>query len=493
MIDEELYQQAADELNSDRRRAHIWARACALSKDDHDEARYLYTNLRVEELMAEREAGMSANAAQSELEDDVTLGLEDDALDLSADNATGELMDDYIEDATLSFHHTASVSGGQSGAAENDALMQELSEISLANKESDADTPVSYQRVEFEQRFDAHANGETPDANQAPVSPMEKEYYEKHPEQLSDRIAHGDEIAIERNNEELNHLLDGVQTPSSDDDSNVSFADFTDATVSESVLVDDELEWLDGETTSEQSQTRLQRVPPPLPAHDDTDRFTQELLRQADELPGQHSDIVASDDNPVEDSTWEPSPRANVAAVGTAAAIGAARYGTHADSNRKRNTTSTTQNGKHTGLPVDLTDGKSGAEFSVYRRDQAVQAVKKGVSWSALLFTLPYLIYRHLFGTAIVYALLAVIVVIGLVFSGLNWMDAGATATTATKVITLGFALLAVIGLLYLPFRHGNFWRSEKLERRGFELVAHVNAASPGRAIALARRASALD
>lgn len=78
MIDEELYQQAADELNSDRRRPHIWARACALASDDHDEARYLYTNLRVEELLAEREAGLGETVTTgSESEDhDATLALE---------------------------------------------------------------------------------------------------------------------------------------------------------------------------------------------------------------------------------------------------------------------------------------------------------------------------------------------------------------------------------------------------------------------------------
>ena len=129
----------------------------------------------------------------------------------------------------------------------------------------------------------------------------------------------------------------------------------------------------------------------------------------------------------------------------------------------------------------------------MYKRSGSVQAVKKGVSWSALFFTFPYLVYRHLFGTAIVYALMWVIVLAGLIFFGLNWLDAGAAATTPTKAFAAGFAFLAFVGLLYLPFRHGNTWRSEKLERRGYELVAHVNAGSPGRAIARARRASALD
>lgn len=55
MIEEELYKLATEELNGPNRRADLWKRAVALATDDHDEARYLYTNLRVEEMIEERE------------------------------------------------------------------------------------------------------------------------------------------------------------------------------------------------------------------------------------------------------------------------------------------------------------------------------------------------------------------------------------------------------------------------------------------------------
>ncbi|MFK8075544.1 MAG: DUF2628 domain-containing protein [Granulosicoccus sp.] len=469
MFDEELYQQAADELNSDRRKAHIWARACALSKDDHDEARYLYTNLRVEELMAEREAGMRTGIESHSTDHDSTLSLDSSDFDLSASVQTSDLSGSFSADDTLSFPQTESVHGGHSGQAESDDLMRELSEISLSNEASQA----SQQRVEFEQQFDAHATGKG------------KEYYDQNPNQLLDRDATGSFSALENNNEELNMLLDGVDSASEDSDEGALTADFTDSTITESILVDDELEWLND---SESDKTSLQIIAPVHPDHEETDRFTQELLRQADEMPGQHSDVVATDDVD-EDVTWEPSPRANEVAVGTAAAIGAARYGKQADVSPAR----FSENDKHSGFPVDLTDGKSGTEFSVYKRGGSVQAVKQGVSWSALFFTFPYLVYRHLFGTAIVYAITTALVLAGLIFFGLNWLDAGDAATNQTKAFAAGFALLAFIGLLYLPFRHGNAWRSEKLESRGYELVAHVNAVSSGRAIARARRASALD
>jgi len=170
-----------------------------------------------------------------------------------------------------------------------------------------------------------------------------------------------------------------------------------------------------------------------------------------------------------------------MAAVGTAASIGAARYGSYTEKSRPLQNAS----GKETQFPIDLTEGKSGTKYSVYRRSNKLQAVKNGVSWSALFFTLPYLIYRHMFGTAIVYALMGIIIAAGLLFFGLNWLDTGSSATNLVKGCTIGFALLGLIGLAYLPFRHGNFWRQNKLERRGFELIAHVNASNPGKAIGL--------
>ena len=144
-------------------------------------------------------------------------------------------------------------------------------------------------------------------------------------------------------------------------------------------------------------------------------------------------------------------------------------------------------------LPVDLSDQQTGSKYSVFRRGDQVQAVRNGVSWSALFLTLPFLVYRHLFGTALVYGAMWLILLAGLLVSGLSWLDAGTAASSIVKFTTAGFALLAVIGLLYLPFRYANQWRENKLEQRGFELVAWVRASSPGKAISAARRAATLD
>ena len=59
MREEDLYELATDELNSHSRKADLWARACALATDDVDEARYLYTNLRVEELAIEHNVDLT--------------------------------------------------------------------------------------------------------------------------------------------------------------------------------------------------------------------------------------------------------------------------------------------------------------------------------------------------------------------------------------------------------------------------------------------------
>jgi hypothetical protein len=459
MIDEELYQQAADELNSDRRRAHIWARACALSKDDHDEARYLYTNLRVEELIAERDSGLGATDDAPSIDQNANLAM-DTAPSISSTRVIP--LDDTLDiDDELS-----------------PSFDMEPSLLADANLQFDQD-PLFHDVT----------------SNAAPLSPMEKEYYEKHPKQLQELEESDINDLLHQGNEDLDVLLEGIDNThyAQDNEPDVFDSGFSDAISNATVLVNEEVEWIDDEPDEENALASPQHYPVQTTEHDDTDRFTQDLLRQADDLPGQHSDVVASEEPNAEESTWEPSPRANEAAVGTAAAIGAARYGQVSEKNQLRRPTSSIGAKDSSRLPIDLTDGKSGTEYTVFRRDQKIQAVKKGVSWSALFFTVPFLIYRHMFGTAIVYTIMTLIVAAGLIFMGLSWVDAGDSASDLIKLTTLGFGLLALIGILYLPFRHGNSWRSEKLERRGFELVARVKAGNPGKAVALARRASALD
>ncbi len=555
MIDEELYQQAADELNTDRRRAHIWARACALASDDHDEARYLYTNLRVEELIAERESGgagaiAGAQTADAEEQHDATLALEPVSFESGTDGEITDFSDDDEFTLGEADEIPSSVSAPSGMDLKHDQTSDDLFQLLPTELDNEPDAPETFgsERADFSERAEMYIGRpeapppESVSENElAPESPMERDFREKASSDLrldntfddtaeldgtavidfdSEELAEfqasipaedfdtfeaqaaasldNSRDALQQNNDELDDLLDGVYPGNNgtgavqDDAEAVLTADFSDASGTQAIMVDDDLDWLDDEVASDTSDKPLQAFQPEASSHDDTDRFTQELERQAEELPGQHSDVVAHNPpaqpdistaaEPEETTREDAIPDSQVAAAAVAAGTAAAAF-TSAPSSRTR----------EWDYPLDLSDEGEGAHYSVYRRDQSLQAVKSGVSWSALILTLPYLIYRHLFGTAIMYVIMAVILLAGLLVMGLAWFDAGITATPLVKAGTIGFGLMAVIGLLYLPFRHGNTWRGEKLESRGYELIAWVRARSPGKAISAARRAAALD
>jgi len=591
MIDEELYQQAADELNTDRRRAHIWARACALASDDHDEARYLYTNLRVEELIAEREAGKGSSAADDPSvleadEHDATLALEPVSFEKDDTGAAkfGFLDEDEStlgesEDVAASYSAPSGVDSAKndsndvfelvpSGLDDTDSQLDETSELdTTAVLDLDADDLAEFQAsvpAEDYETFDAQAAaslGETEEALQLdetilPARAAEDALIEEATAQLDAPIEESqsvsgltdiegldDDNAAPRDqtsqaDDDLNELLsDGYpagkdvdsqgSSQSSDEAEEALTADFSDASGTHAVVLDDELDWLDdevvpGEPDAVVMDNALKPYKPAALNHDDTDRLTQELERQADEMPGQHSDVVAHEvpekpdispaatpDNAdhasqnVDDADSKDSARESqvAAAAVTAAAAGAAATATATAATTyqtepvagRTDSTPAAHSHRARDFPLDLSEDTIGTPFSVYRRDSRVQAVKDGVSWSALLMTIPFLIYRQLFGTAIVYTLMAVILLAGLLIMGLAWFDAGTAATPLVKGATIGFAVLAAIGLLYIPFRYGNTWRGDKLESRGFELVAWVRAKNSGKAIAQARRAAALD
>jgi len=192
MIDEDLYQQAADELNSERRRPALWARACALASDDHDEARYLYTNLRVEELIAERalasEApdGASANVATSDIAsgeiDDITLALEpvsDTPNEADAQDVFDEYAANRENDLTLQLSSTPS--GVDNSEASDDILdfeafasemsSDETSDQSLKPKppEPDADLMEDYVPEQDKYLDDTYVNQDDTYANEGTV------------------------------------------------------------------------------------------------------------------------------------------------------------------------------------------------------------------------------------------------------------------------------------------------------------------------------------
>ncbi|MFK7854644.1 MAG: hypothetical protein AB8B79_11040 [Granulosicoccus sp.] len=570
MIDEELYQQAADELNSDKRRAHIWARACALASDDHDEARYLYTNLRVEELIAERDAGGSSAHQQFQNDEhDATLALEPIVVNDAPDEDEmflSDSLDSFSLDADDTIPESISAPSGIDSSAETDDLLDLLDDHDDSEHAAISSVGASFdERVDLHQQqrgdsqtldqldtqdqhdSDAAGNTEFSDINEHSSSnaqfsdinelsssdadadlaginddkSLEEDFldsYAEHQQNIKD-TARAEEQSAEEFISELGldeeELRDHQRPESAHDEMQLDFDSTTelDLTAEEIARINDSspgaLSSIDGEALfdeqaslddltqarEEQNLDWLDEDIPPSKSiasiderlHDDIDleddRLAQEFERQADELPGQRSDVIEHTDLVEEaypDAVEETQEAAFAAHDDSYSATAASVISKQVDA-------------VPFNLPVDLTLNQSGREYAIYKRDYLSQAVSTGFSWSALFLTLPFLIYRHMFGTAIVYTILSLITLGGLIVSGLAWMDAGSTASALIKISTIGFALLAFIGLLYMPFRYGNHWRGEKLEQRGFELVAWVKASSPGKALSQARRASALD
>ena len=616
MIDEELYQQAADELNSDRRRQHIWARACALASDDHDEARFLYTNLRVEELIAERENAASAGTKDAAFDTpdlpDRTLALT--PLELSGDDDELNFKDPApsdefsLNDAHSDIPSSVSAPSGMDGGLRDDILQMAADEPDTANKELgdlyavelDPDLMADYVPEPTGIRDDTYAG----DAIGEDEFAMELESFkaeESSAHELLDIDSDVEEDALDETHLDLDgtaslELSDDemadLVADRGDGDASIETADFTqdepmaDMTQANMVVLDaqtneldamlenanyepeppaapvDDMKWLDNEPDE------LNASRPTIDEAEETvvyeaDPYRDELNRQADELDlGDTHDHSAdlsekiadelgrddtfpdafklpetsddlSTDHPVgPDPSEERESAGDAIAASTSVAAAAALAASTAAASTGAASTAFASNmaddtgvsdtagvnklasapdmsspghaiQSHTdeddaaGFPLDLTHGRKGSEFSIYQRNTNAQAVKNGVSWSALFLTLPYLVYRHLFGTALAYIAVWIVAVGGLVISGLAWLDATADTTTAVapliQACTIGFALLCFIALIYLPFRHANKWRSGKLENRGFELVAVTKARNPGKAIARARRNAALN
>lgn len=609
MIDEDLYQQAADELNTDKRRPHLWARACALASDDHDEARFLYTNLRVEELLAEREIAASKPGASSIDEADQILGLtplddtfagEDipssvstpagvDAPDAAADglfleplnpdafdepganaipdpllkDPDADLMEDYVAEnhellddtyASNEFADTEMELDSSRVELEDtskldttNAISSDFSQNNLSHSNDDLsatfddefhkDTAQLVDNIDLtgplgEQALQASTDDLPVDNTALPAavtdSPLtvDGDSINSDTETSDYPLAHASDLTqsnldvLEAHNNELDSMLENTKydqnKPATPDDE----ADWLEAPVEpadppdtpresrEPLILEqdpltDELtrqaDELDIDSKSDETADFSQKIAEQLaaddrfPDHVDNAEVNEALGSDLDDrfvAPDQVSEHTES----AQDATApETLPAAAAIAATSAAAVGA----TGLSGSRQPNSADIEgyehdDAGIEHMFPLDLTPGRSGKEYAIYRRDNRAQAVKKGVSWSALFLTLPYLLYRQLFGTALAYVALWIVAIGGLVLAGLAWMDAGAEVTPVVQACTIGFGLLAFIGLLYLPFRYGNQWRANKLENRGFDLVARAKGKNPGRAIARARRHSAL-
>lgn len=369
MNDEELYVLATQELNSNQRREDLWARAIALASDDHDEARYLYTNLRVEELAEERRAeqlresqaaaGDSASspssvpghAAVEKIPEDEVLRLEDlpDAIEhkdpIPTTNEHG--TDRSIYDQTRSNY-----------------------EASLSENNNRDDDPEVPRRITNQMGIyvDNMVDGEDFD----PLDRTEP-----------DGFAHAD------NSMEL--------------------------TAPENL--------------------------PPVRLHPDEPEV---------EVPV-----------PIATAAEPAKPVTTSSQVDDSADISEEDYAT------------------------ELTSGRA---YTVLQHgDGSRKAVKIGNSWPALLLTLPWLLYKKLWGTALVYFIMAALLICATVVTGLSVFDAGTDASAQQKLIFAAFLLLSFFGMIYIPFRQGNDWSLKSLQRKGYRHTADINAQSGKDALDLTR------
>ncbi|MEE9335873.1 MAG: hypothetical protein V3U65_17410 [Granulosicoccaceae bacterium] len=430
MIDETLYKLATDELNSDQRKPDIWARACALASNDHDEARYLYANLRVEQMLAvQAKRNMDLARSGGVPSDDITPERHDETqLDKTApieSTRSGQTSDlnllaEGLELEGESLH--SSVSGNQDGL-----------ELSLDDFDLDPEEVANMNAAEPGTTSSIHGN-----VTKANTPPGQK-----------------NAISIE----------------------------------------DDPLAyWAQQHQAQRQISGDNDKQRPP---DNDTER-NKELERQADELPGQQSKIVSVESSA---AVFQPKPKDTArikpghsmpdpiepvepqTETQVEQALEPQRESAPAESPVHFDYADDDNSSADDIINAPTLRPGSGKRYYVYSRHGKTHAVKDGVSWPAMLLTLPWLLAKGMLGTGIVYVMLWLIVVAGLLTSGFAWMDAAPNTNNVIKVWTLLFALLAVIGLFYLPFRHGNKWFQKKLIDRGYELDALVHAKNRKEAI----------
>jgi len=86
-------------------------------------------------------------------------------------------------------------------------------------------------------------------------------------------------------------------------------------------------------------------------------------------------------------------------------------------------------------------------------------------------------------GTALVYTVLWLCVALGVIVTGVVWLDAAPDAAPMLSLWFWGFIALAVVGLIIAPFFLANRWHAASLNGRGYEEVATVRAKNPQRAV----------
>ena len=565
MIDEELYQFATDELNSDRRNSELWNRACALARDDHDEARYLYTNIRVEELLEQHAEGKplplmpgssksttaSSASARNANKAHLPKGLENDvSLDFDASVLDDSPSSDAVSSSNRAFGANFEAANLNDGEKAQDSLIPKdvpstpddlsANDFSLADDKNGAeDKPTSVRgtskTLELDNSptdFDVNAAAAMNEST--PVEPAKEtnDYLnldalpsvdpeisslaasatqslnEESPRAFDENLDKQDTAAFDETLDldtppslddpldddarelidKLNHQDAGnlpVDPTTADRPVMDQTVDTASANNMASADSDDAMAFLDGTTNSAQAA--------------DTYADSPEIYADSPEINDQIAAInernALREDLERQADTWLPTEQQSQAAVAAQHHDAAISHDYSAPGAGAAPAALTHHGGDDYGygnadLTIESVSAEDEREFeallsgrgSLYRvfsrGPDDTRAVRRGMSWTAMLFTFPWLLVKRMPGTALVYALLWIAVVCGLVVSGIHWLDANTGAANTLALWPLAFAVLAVLGLVILPLFLANRWHASSLMGRGYEEIATVRARS---------------
>ncbi len=485
MTEEDLYKLANEELNSRNRKPDLWARACALATDDVDEARYLYTNLRVEELALESNIDLTASHLNSGEPAELTLL---DTIDLSSSHAVRHvgagLTDNLDPDSDIgsSLENGVSSSRPVAGVGDDESLSDEdiiqsfagNQPVSTGATDSDdidaADTLTISDAAEFgasDQTGPSDTSQDNSSIEDMLATPTQKVAAPSQdgltPAQqalarLRETGGNGHTVPPEDNAESSSQVTEDTAQQQTADQTAGQAGDLADGSdhqddspVHASATVDESL--------ADQSGT--------------TDLTGSDLTGTSDQLVDQTGQQQAAmDPVPAGDSSASIETQSSTADT--------EQYQEETDSAELAAAmTATTDDGLLTGAEGD------GSLFNVFETSSGeTRAVKQGVSWAALFFTLPWLLKRGMFGLAATYSALWIVLLAALLVLGLRYLDHGTFMSTHELIVAGLFGVLAVIGLLLLPFLAANDWYSDKLISKGYRLQTGIWASGRNEAIA---------
>lgn len=122
--------------------------------------------------------------------------------------------------------------------------------------------------------------------------------------------------------------------------------------------------------------------------------------------------------------------------------------------------------------------------FKVYRHPTlGTEAVKRGFSWPAFFFGFFWMLAKKLWG-------LAGLWFVAFMVCTLIEKVADASAQDGAAAVVYLLLAAAYFSLWLVPAFKGNGWRESNLQRRGFALVAELQAETPDAAVAQAASAA---